>query len=47
VDDLSGLTPRFSGLNHPTFIVHIEVIITLDSLVTNLVSVNFDVSMGG
>lgn len=31
------------GIDQPTFITHIHVIITLDSLVTNLVSVDFDV----
>ncbi|KAF8972948.1 hypothetical protein BDZ97DRAFT_1691577 [Flammula alnicola] len=37
------LSTSLTGLNQPTFITHIHVIITLDSLVTNLVSVDFDV----
>ncbi|EJD03283.1 uncharacterized protein FOMMEDRAFT_168292 [Fomitiporia mediterranea MF3/22] len=32
------------GLNHPTLITHINVFITLDTLVTNMVSINFDVA---
>ncbi|KAF8070285.1 hypothetical protein FPV67DRAFT_1755106 [Lyophyllum atratum] len=37
------LSTGLTGLNHPTFITHITVTITLDSLVTNLVSANFDI----
>ncbi|GLB37240.1 putative protein of unknown function (DUF3712) [Lyophyllum shimeji] len=37
------LSTSLIGLNHPTFITHITVTITLDTLVTNYVSVNFDV----
>ncbi|KAF9484474.1 hypothetical protein BDN70DRAFT_872495 [Pholiota conissans] len=42
---LSGLklSASLTGLDQPTFITHIHVTITLDSLVTNLVSVDFDV----
>lgn len=37
------LSTSLNGLNHPAFITHIAVTITLDTLVTDLVSVNFDV----
>ncbi|KAL0956087.1 hypothetical protein HGRIS_002255 [Hohenbuehelia grisea] len=37
------LTTHLTGMNQPTIITHVQVIITLDSLTTNLVSVNFDV----
>ncbi|KXN90203.1 hypothetical protein AN958_04693 [Leucoagaricus sp. SymC.cos] len=42
---LDGITLSTSigGLNHPSIITHVHVTITLDSLVTNLVSVDFDV----
>ncbi|KDQ27871.1 hypothetical protein PLEOSDRAFT_1112748 [Pleurotus ostreatus PC15] len=42
---LSGLrlSSQLAGTNNPTIITHVQVLITLDSLVTNLVSVNFDV----
>jgi len=36
------LTTSLTGLNHPTLITHVTVTITLDTLITNLVSVNFD-----
>ncbi|KAF4598358.1 hypothetical protein EYR38_006760 [Pleurotus pulmonarius] len=37
------LSSQLTGTNNPTIITHVQVLITLDSLVTNLVSVNFDV----
>ncbi|KIM45161.1 hypothetical protein M413DRAFT_332807 [Hebeloma cylindrosporum] len=37
------LATQLQGLNHPNFITHITVSITLESLVTNLVSVDFEV----
>ncbi|KAJ7072466.1 hypothetical protein C8F01DRAFT_1299136 [Mycena amicta] len=42
---LSGLTlsTGLQGLNQPNLITHINVYITLDSLVTNIVSIDFDV----
>jgi hypothetical protein len=33
----------YPGLNHPSLITHVNVYITLTTLVTNLVSVDFDV----
>lgn len=37
------LSTSITGLNHPDIIVSVHVVITLDSLVTNLVSVEFQV----
>lgn len=37
------LASSLTGLNHPDFITHINVYITLGSLITNFVSVDFDV----
>ncbi|KAI0072486.1 hypothetical protein K474DRAFT_1678619 [Panus rudis PR-1116 ss-1] len=37
------ISTSLTGINFPNLITHIEVIITLDTLFTNLVSVNFDV----
>ncbi|TFK44582.1 hypothetical protein BDQ12DRAFT_661303 [Crucibulum laeve] len=37
------LATHLNGLNQPDLITHVHVVITLDSLVTNLVSVDFDV----
>lgn len=44
-DGLEGirLSTQIGGLNHPNLISHIHVLISLDSLTTNLVSVDFDV----
>ncbi|KAF7321550.1 hypothetical protein MKEN_00676000 [Mycena kentingensis (nom. inval.)] len=36
------LSTGLQGLNQPNLITHVHVIITLDSLVTNLVSIDFD-----
>ncbi|THH12496.1 hypothetical protein EW146_g7640 [Bondarzewia mesenterica] len=38
------LSTSLQGLNVPPIITHINAFITLDSLVTNLISVNFDIS---
>ncbi|KAG5340679.1 hypothetical protein C0989_000829 [Termitomyces sp. Mn162] len=38
-----GLAQLQLGLNQPTFITHVTVTITLESLLTNLVTVDFDV----
>ncbi|KAF5351977.1 hypothetical protein D9756_007389 [Leucocoprinus leucothites] len=42
---MSGLTlsTQIPGLNHPNIITHAHVVISLESLTTNLVSVDFDV----
>ncbi|KAJ3567055.1 hypothetical protein NP233_g6616 [Leucocoprinus birnbaumii] len=42
---MSGLTlnTQIPGLNQPNIITHVHVVISLDSLTTNLVSVDFDV----
>lgn len=37
------LSTNIPGLNHPQIITHTHVVITLDSLTTNLVTVDFDV----
>jgi len=44
-DGLEGikLSSQIGGLNHPNLITHIHVLISLESLVTNLVSIDFDI----
>jgi len=37
------LSSQIGGPNHPNLITHIHVLISLESLVTNLVSVDFDI----
>jgi len=37
------INTQLTALNQPTFITHVNVYITLDSLVTNLVSIDFDI----
>jgi hypothetical protein len=41
----SNHDPRYLGINQPTIITHITVTITLETLETNLVHVNFDASV--